>query len=428
MKRRTVLAGAASFTAAAMTGVSAAAEPATAANSKATEPRNISYHRWSGATDFATGAFAGSTVSGDSLTLSQPIGTLSYTDPYGSGQAVSYEYATWTSPTFTPGFGLTELVSSWNASTPGGTWLEVDMRGDTGAGLTKWYVMGRWAADDTQIHRTSVGGQADTSGTVNVDTFTAVSGVTLGSWQLRVQLYRPAGTTQTPSLRSIGAMASALPAPTNKLPTSPLGGAEGITLNVPQYSQEIHSGQYPQWDGGGEAWCSPTSTSMLVAYWGAGPTPTDYAWVDPSYADPWVDYAARNTFDYRYDGCGNWPFNTAYAGRFGLDGFVTRLRSLTEAEAFITAGIPLALSLAFKKGEITGLDYSTSGHLLVLVGFSATGDPVLNDPFSPDDASVRKTVDRAEFETAWLNSSGGTVYVVHATSQPLPPAPSQPNW
>ena len=29
--------------------------------------------------------------------------------------------------------------------------------------------------------------------------------------------------------------------------------------------------------------------------------------------DPWVDYAARETYDAAYEGTGNWPFNTAYA-------------------------------------------------------------------------------------------------------------------
>ncbi len=428
MKRRNVLIGGAAFAASLVAGRPALAGPAVGASRAVGQDRNILQHRWSGAADFATGTNAGTTTSGDSLVIGQSGGTVSYTDPYGSGGAVDYEYASWTSPVVSPGFGLTELVASWNASTPGGTWLQVDARGDTANGSTPWYVMGRWCADDGELHRTSVGGQADASGDVNVDTFVAASGVTLTSWQLRVQLLRPVGSTQSPALRSIGAMVSALPAPSNKLPVSPLGGAENIVLDVPGYSQEIHAGQYPQWDGGGEAWCSATSTSMVVAYWGTGPTPSDYSWVDPGYQDPWVDYAARNVFDYRYDGAGNWPFNTAYAGRYGLDAFVTRLRSLTEAEAFIVAGIPLVFSASFKKGQIPGLDYGTNGHLMVLVGFDATGAPVLNDPFSPDDGSVRKTVGRAEFETAWLNSSGGTVYVIHPTDVSLPSAPGQPNW
>jgi hypothetical protein len=379
---------------------------------------------WSSDAELATGAMAGVAVSGGALTLASPAGQRDYN---GS----TYDYATWTSPMVTTGFAATEAVASWNADTPGACWVEVELRGVTALGnTTKWYVMGRWAADDTYVARTSVPTQGDLDGFIAIDTFVAADGHGLTSWQVRITLLRPAGSALTPTVRSIGAMASRLPAAKDKasvVPSTPQM-AQGIVLPIPQYSQDIHAGQYPQWDGGGEAWCSPTSTSMVVAYWGTGPTPADYAWVDPSFADPWVDYAARNTFDLNYNGCGNWPFNTAYAGRFGLDAFVTRLRSLNEAEGFIAAGIPLVCSLSFKQNEIPGLTYSTGGHLLVLAGFSASGEPVLNDPASPDDASVRKTVGRNEFEAAWLTTSGGIVYVIHPASVALPAAPAQPNW
>jgi hypothetical protein len=237
-------------------------------------------------------------------------------------------------------------------------------------------------------------------------------------------LYRPAGD-QSPTVRSIGAMASALPEPKRK-PVEGPGGGVVSTLAVPQYSQEVHVGEYPQYDGGGEAWCSPTSTSMVLSFWGSGPTPADYAWVDPSYADPWVDHAARMTYDYNYEGAGNWPFNTAYASTFGLDGFVTRLRSMDEVEQFIGAGIPLVLSLAMKKNEVPGAGYSTNGHLLVVVGFTAGGDAVVNDPFAPSNADVRKVFSRAEFENAWLNTSGGVVYVMRPRALPRLRHPHRP--
>jgi len=198
----------------------------------------------------------------------------------------------------------------------------------------------RWAADDNTISRTSVGGQSDADGTIETDTFVAGSGHGLTTVQLRVTLYRPVGSGITPDMRSAGFVASLLP---TGAVTTTARTAIGTILNVPMFSQQIHATQYPAWGGGGEAWCSPTSTSMVVAYWGKGPTPADYSWVDPSYADPWIDYAARNTYDYAYGGTGNWPFNAAYAGRFGLDGSITRLRSLNEAELFIAAGIPLVM-------------------------------------------------------------------------------------
>jgi hypothetical protein len=46
---------------------------------------------------------------------------------------------------------------------------------------------------------------------------------------------------------------------------------------VPPFSQEIHIGHYPQWDNGGEAWCSATWTAMVLKYWRTGPQGPDLA-------------------------------------------------------------------------------------------------------------------------------------------------------
>jgi hypothetical protein len=335
----------------------------------------------------------------------------------------------WTSPWFQTGFGFTELVSSWNADTPAGTWIQIDMRATTDrATTTKWYTMGRWAFGDGDIQRTSVGGQGDADGFVSIDTFFAKDHP-LMSYQLRVTLYRVAGSSATPRLTRIGAVASD-PVNSNPYVPSATTMTKAIDLRVPSYSQEIHAGEYPQFDGGGEAWCSPTSTSMVVAYWGGGPARSDYAYVStdyPNVVDPWVDYAARYTFDYHYNGAGNWPFNTAYAAHFGLEAEVTQLHSLAEAEQFVKAGIPLVASIAFQPGKLDGFLFrGTDGHLLVIGGFTAGGDVISYDPASASDATVRHVYDRAQFEKAWMSATGGIVYVIHPASVPLPP--SSGNW
>ncbi|MGW0433144.1 C39 family peptidase [Micromonospora sp. NPDC003197] len=389
---------------------------------------HIAYRGFRTAPEFGTGDFLGTRLRPDGVALSSAVDQLVHTDPH-TGATGTYDLATWTSPPVDPGFVATEVIPSWTGDTPGGCWLQIDVRGTTEAGTTTgWYTLARWAADDGTLRRTSVPDQTDAHGSVAADTLTMGTGYGLTSWQLRVTLLRPAGTPLTPVLRSVGAAASR-PAGTVDVATD--GGsptARGRILDVPPFSQRTHMGHYPQWDGGGDSWCSPTSTSMVLAYWGVGPAPDDYAWVDPSDPRPLVDHAARQCFDYAYQGAGNWPFNTAYAGRYGLDAFVTRLRSLAEAEWFIAAGVPLVVSASYRRGDVPGLDYDTKGHLLVLVGFTATGDPVLNDPYSPDDQAVRKPVNRARFEARWLTANGGLVYVIRPASVPLPPAPAQANW
>jgi hypothetical protein len=52
-----------------------------------------------------------------------------------------------------------------------------------------------------------------------------------------------------------------------------------------------------------------------------------------------------------------------------------------------------------------------------------TGDVVTNDPGAPSDRSVRRTYDRGAFERAWLQGSGGLVYVIHRDDQALPQGP-----
>jgi hypothetical protein len=400
---------------------------------------HVTFTRWDfGDGDPAGGTHDGTAVTGGALTMAAPTATRGYDDPFDTATVSrSYDESSWTSPTVDPTFGLTELVASWNAHTPDGTWVETSVQGVADDGTSsKWYVLGRWADDDAntpEFHPTSLGGQADSLATVSIDTLVALNGHTFDTYRIKVSLLRPAGSASAPSVDMVGAMASSVPE-VKKRVAPPTTMTEDKVLDVPTYSQELHVGHYPQYDNGGEAWCSPTSTAMVLDYWGAGPTEADYAWVladDPDHVDPWVDHAARHTFDYNYDGAGNWPFNTAYAGASGLEGFVTRLRDLTEAEAMIKAGIPVVTSVSFKKSELDGAGYGTNGHLMVIVGFTKDGDVVVNDPAShliPDDDQVRVTYDRQQFSDAWIGHTGGIAYVIHPDDGGLPVAKAEANW
>src|SRR2546423_10121025 len=357
------------------------------------------------------GAVSG-VVGGRTLTLATDgLSAGSYDDPFDVPDrgAIAYVSGSWTS-TWTPvAFPFDELVASWNAETPVGTWIRTEMQARGSGRDTKWYTMGIWASGDADIHRTSVGGQGDADGFIAIDTFIRdKKAAPLDSYRLRVTLYRASGTA-TPSVRMVGAMTSAGTA--YDIPSS--FGGTSFDNAVPTYSQEVHRGEFPQYDNGGEAWCSPTSTAMVLAYWGVGPSAADLAVFpgpkDPAYIDPQVDYAARYVYDWHYQGAGNWPDNAAYAARVGLNAFVTRLRSLSEAELFTNAGIPLVASI---QGHLPGFYFKkTSGHLLVIRGFTATGDVIANDPAVPTDADVTKVYGRADFENVWLGGAAGGVDV-----------------
>ncbi|MEU9152170.1 peptidase C39 family protein [Streptomyces sp. NPDC048417] len=411
--RRTVLA-AACVAAAAVAQAVVPAVPAAAAPETDTEDtgraqtRPVDYCSWTTHGDWETGTAEGVVaVAGNrpGVVIGTPAGTTSYTDPH-TGTTARWEYGTWTGPVHRLTVPATETIASWNADTPAGTWIQVELHGTYSDGTaTPWYVMGRWAAGDQDIRRTSVDGQTDGKSSIWTDTFAiddATTGLRLTSYQLRLTLYRKPGTKLTPTVWRIGAMGSDVP-DRFTVPASTPGLAR--ELKVPRYSQEIHKGQYPEYDNGGEAWCSPTSSQMIVEYWGGRPTPAQLAWVDPSYTDPQVCLAARSTYDYQYAGCGNWPFNAAYAATYkDLQGVITRLGSLTDLETLIAAGIPAITSQSFLESELTGAGYGTSGHLMTVIGFTADGDVIANDPFSADDDAVRRVYPRREFENIWLRT------------------------
>jgi hypothetical protein len=398
----------------------------------AAQPYPLNYKTFA----LSSSSSTGTVFSGGSLKLGGTLaGTFPYTDPYlnyagdgvdGSG---AYEYGTWTSGV-TSLFPFNELVSSWNATTPAHTWIQVEVQPQLDDGtVAKWYVLGRWSSDDATFHRTSVGGQGDGDGFVSIDTWFAHSHPAV-AYRLRLTLYRQAGTTASPSVTRLSAIAMNLTNQKNQFPSATTMTGTGIDLGLPSHSQEIHHGDFPQYDNGGEAWCSPTSTSMVVDYWSQvtgtnySPTPAEYSWVTAAlganHTDPQVDYTAREVFDYHYDGAGNWPFNAAYAASRGLVADVTALHNLREAEPFVNAGIPLVASVAWNSNKLTGGIKSTNGHLLVIGGFTGAGNPIVYDPASTDDSAVRHVYDREQFERAWIPASGGIVYLIRPAGWTTP--------
>lgn len=315
----------------------------------------------------------------------------------------------WRSPWVRPGFGIATVVPSWNMTTPPGTWARIEVRARRGPQVGSWHTIADWASGTDTIHRASTAGGKDAISSVDVDTLRSEGG-TFGGWQVRVTLTRPAGSAATPRVTSVSGVAAAY-ATKIATATSITTMSAATVLNVPTYSQEIHRGEFSSYGGGGEAWCSPTTAIMLLRYWNLGPTPADYAFAS-RYDDPWVDHAAINSYDYEYEGTGNWSFTMAYAGQYA-DAYVARFRNLRRVERLIRAGVPVGAAIAYSPGQLSGAPLkSTPGHLVAIVGFTATGDVVVNDPSASSDSGVRRTYDRGQFERAWLGGSGGVAYVV----------------
>lgn len=422
-------------------GITASAVPAVGAPEAAASDNQITLTTWDGVRDFHAGKTANLRPGAKGgLVLRGAGDTVEYTDPFGDGTPVSYETGRWTSPVVEAGYLIDESVSSWNAHTPTGTWVEIEYRGRKADGTwTKWFVMGRWASGDDfapaggrvgDIHRTSVNGQTDDDAYLFTDTYVAKSGHEPDAYQTRATLYRPEGTRVSPRLDAVSTMTNEYLPDAHYTGTSDFTLGREVALDVPQYSQNIHRGEYPEFGGGGQVWCSPTSSTMVIYSYGREVPAEELEGIEAPNGDPQVDYAAMNTWDYTYEGAGNWPFNAAYANTFGLESFVTRLRSLAEAEKFVAAGIPLVFSINFEAEEMPEAGYETDGHLVVLRGFTADGDPILNDPHGATNDAVRVVYTRENFERVWQTSTDGLTYVYHPKNVKLPanlPGVT-PNW
>ena len=294
----------------------------------------------------------------------------------------------WTSPWCEPGFAFSELVASWSATTPRSTWVEVSAQA---SGSRTWTGLGAWSSGRRATHRASVTGDPE------VDTDLWRPRARPDAYRLRVQLHGD----PAPELHRIGAVVTAGRVRSDT--SRPLGTEERV-LDVPRLSQMTYR------ELGGAGWCSPAAVSMVLAHAGRLPAGTD------------IEAAAREVFDPAYDGTGNWSFNVAWAASLADHAFLTRLHDLREAERFVAAGMPLVASVAYPDGALRGAPTrGTDGHLLVICGFTTHGDVVVNDPAAATDRSVRRTFDRAELERAWLDGSGGLVYVIHDDDHPLPP-------
>ncbi len=291
-----------------------------------------------------------------------------------------------------------QLVVSWNV--PSGVALKIQARAIYPGHATKFYTLGLWSDDPSRHPRESVKGQADADGDVRTDTLALKQPAAQA--QLRLTVDAPPDTA-SPPVKFIGLSFCDTRQPDPLL--TPFSAAHGRTLAVPE---RVQSG----FDGPG-GWCSAASLSMVLAYWSAELR-------RPDLDRPVPEVAATNN-DSVYGGTGNWPFNTAYAGAFpGMRAYVTRLDDVAELEQWIAAGVPVILSVSsyLTNDRHDGPD---NGHLIVCVGFTASGDIVANDPGVSvrRGEHVRRVYPRERVINAWKHSRN-TVYLVYPENAAIP--------
>jgi hypothetical protein len=365
----------------------------------------------------ANSGFADWTLAGvqlDAATRLELASAEGGTDPYGVGgyyghnfyNGGSFVVGEATSVETVAAFGFTQAIASWNAGTPDGTWIETQLRVRIGDRWTKWYNLGVWASGTGTVERHSVSLQGDADGYVAVDTLVLAKKLVANAFQLKLRLFSVDPAVAVPVVTNASVAYSTTP-PKKAGPTAGNAANWGTLLSVPECSQMV----YPD---GGNVWCSPTSTSMVLGFWG----------IDAGPCEPRVRSALAGVYDWLYDGHGNWPFNTAYAASRGMEAYVARFTGMDQVEDWVKAGVPVVISYAWSKNALTGAPVASSnGHLAVVVGFDASGNPIVNDPAAASNEDVQRTYLRAELEPLWLTASGGTVYLIYPPGWTVPDFP-----
>jgi len=320
----------------------------------------------------------------------------------------------------TTDFPWNEAIVSWNVENPGRAFLKIEAQVVYQFRSSNWYTLAEWTGDLSAGPRQSVANQTNVDGEMLTDTLRLTSPT--HTIRLRVTERQIAGG-EPPKLKLLALCLSNTAA--IHTPGEPYKAAWGKLLAVPQRSQMAYehgklnydssrvSKNFEDWfkNVKTEQYCSPTSSSMALDYWSTQLNRTELN-VD-------VPDVVAGVFDEKYPGTGNWTFNTAYMGSFqGIRSYVTRLRSLSDLEHLIEAGVPVVCSVAYNLLQGNGKPPGGDGHLVVLVGFTPEGDPVFNDPGRTE---VRQIYKRANFKSAWENSNR-TVYIVHPETLRLPEA------
>src|SRR5690242_17432898 len=115
--------------------------------------RDIVFQRWASDGDYSSGVGEGVAIGAGGLAFDSAIAQVDH-------NGVHFEQAVWTSAPLRPGFGVQEIVPSWTARTPGGSWVQIDVKGPT----TQWYALGRWASHETVVRRSTIPKQHDENG------------------------------------------------------------------------------------------------------------------------------------------------------------------------------------------------------------------------------------------------------------------------
>ncbi len=288
--------------------------------------------------------------------------------------------ATLESPELEAASPFDDVVGSFAADVPAGGEVEMSVKVRVGAEWTDWYSLGTRRADGFA----SAPKRADARASLDVDELRLKKKASALRYRLKFRVPRGAVLLRSVALAlSDGDAPAAPPAASTGPWTRELALAPRSQFDAPDgYKHDV---------------CSPTSLAMVLEFWGRKKSTQEVA------------LAVRDRTSLLF---GNWPANTSYAAAQGLDARVARLQSIADLERLIADGRPVIVSVTFAEGELPGAPIArTGGHLLVVAGFTKSGDVIAQDPAGRD-GKERRVYARAAFHRAWRINKRGLAYLI----------------
>ncbi len=115
--------------------------------------------------------------------------THTSSDISGSYSGGRYHWGQLISPCYETAARFDTLVPSWDAKTPAGTWLELELRLRCTGIWTGWFKMGVWASGTESVKRHSVDGQKAGNWQVLIDTLQSIGPVFADAYRYRLTLF-----------------------------------------------------------------------------------------------------------------------------------------------------------------------------------------------------------------------------------------------
>ncbi len=268
-------------------------------------------------------------------------------------------------------------LPSWNGTAPGDSGaFRVQVRVPYQSDWSPWLDVGFWKENQWPgTKKTSFGG-----GRVDIDFLVLYSYQT--QWQFRVEMKRDSAAVSSPTLSLLSFFASDERTTQNYDFSAVIADTpESIFIPTTFLAQYRISSEF-----GGRI-CSPTTVSMILLSYGIEVDPLQFA----------ID-----TYDPYYDIFGVWPRVVQNASEYGLKGTVTRYRTWSETREILANGGRIGMSIG---QPLYG------GHIVMLAGFTESGDPIVHDPARSWDG-YGHVFNKSDLSHAWFDK-GGVAYTFY---------------